>query len=273
MKLNEEENKVPYLKPQNFDEVCKLDINCDANCDVCCQLPYHAQTGVISVHHYNAATGKWNEQKRFENLKLHVGNIIFYVGGNTYGFDGVKLMQKCPKCKMHIFEPVPEFSKKLSETWKNHAARNDWDVAVHEFGLGAYTRIIQLKETEIVGQSTFGMKGSKSNMNETKVDLQIMRTANVVKMLTQGEKIDLLHVNCEGCEWEMLENLIEENIHKSIRMIQFSSHYFRQVKDITSRYCNIRAQLGKTHTMIYGQSWGWERWDRATAEDIGSLGP
>jgi len=48
MKLNEEENKVPYLKPQNFDEVCKLDINCDANCDVCCQLPYHAQTGCLN---------------------------------------------------------------------------------------------------------------------------------------------------------------------------------------------------------------------------------
>ena len=52
-----------------------------------------------------------------------------------------------------------------------------------------FGRIIQLKETDIVGQSTFGMKGSKSNMNETKVDLQIMRTANVVKMLTQGRSL------------------------------------------------------------------------------------
>jgi len=266
LQSDEEDNDIPYLKPNNFEQKCKMDLNCDVHCDVCCQLPYHASTGVISVHHFNAATGRWNEHKRFEDLELYDGNIIFYVGGNTDGADGVHLMQQCPKCKMHIFEPVPEFSKKLLETWKNHVAQNNWDVTVHDYGLGAYTRTIQLKASEIVGQSTFGMKGSDANLNETKVDLQIMRTADVVKILTSGTggKIDLLHVNCEGCEWEMLENLIEDDIHKNIRMVQFSSHYFRQVKDITSRYCNIKSELRKTHTMVYGQSWGWERWDRAT---------
>jgi hypothetical protein len=29
--------------------------------------------------------------------------------------------------------------------------------------------------------------------------------------------IDLLHVNCEGCEWEMFENLIEAGVMKTIR--------------------------------------------------------
>ena len=45
----EEGNTVPYLKPQNFDEDCKMDTNCDDNCNVCCQLPYHKQTGKVKI--------------------------------------------------------------------------------------------------------------------------------------------------------------------------------------------------------------------------------
>jgi len=260
----EEGNRVPYLKPQNFDEECKMDTNCDDKCDVCCQLPYHKQTGIISVHHYNAMTGKWNEKKRFENLDLHEGNLILYVGGNTDGADGIQLMNQCPKCKMHIFEPVPEFSHKLSEAWRINIIQNNWDVTVHEYGLGAFTRIIELQASDIVGQSTFGMKGTKSMRNETKVELLIRQTSDVVKLLTSetGGQIDLLHVNCEGCEWEMLEDLIKNNFHENIRMIQFSSHYFPKVNEITSRYCKIQAQLRKSHKMVYGQSWGWERWEK-----------
>ena len=66
-------------------------------------------------------------------------------------------------------------------------------------------------------------------------------------------------------------------------MIQFSSHYFGQVPRLASRYCRyctvlyytvlyctvlasrycrIQEELGRTHQRVYGQSWGWERWDR-----------
>ena len=31
----------------------------------------------------------------------------------------------------------------------------------------------------------------------------------VRQMEGMGEEISLLHMNCEGCEWEMLENLLK----------------------------------------------------------------
>ena len=46
------------------------------------------------------------------------------------------------------------------------------------------------------------------------------------------------------------------------RIIQFGTHYFPQVTRLTERYCKIREELGKTHRMVYGQAFGWERWDR-----------
>ena len=34
-----------YMRPDNFEETCKLDKNCGTECDVCCELPYHVDTG------------------------------------------------------------------------------------------------------------------------------------------------------------------------------------------------------------------------------------
>merc|ERR1711884_147782 len=70
------------MRPINFNHTCKLDPDCGSNCDVCCQLPYHAKTGLLKFHHYDARTGLWNEDKRFENLTLNPGSLILYVGGN-----------------------------------------------------------------------------------------------------------------------------------------------------------------------------------------------
>ena len=77
-----------------------------------------------------------------------------------------------------------------------------------------------------------------------------------------SDAIDLLHVNCEGCEWEMFDNLIETKVLESIKSIQFSAHYFSQVPNLLSRYCKLKKTLAMTHKMVYGQSFGWERWDR-----------
>ena len=60
----------------------------------------------------------------------------------------------------------------------------------------------------------------------------------------------------------MLENIIKAGEHRHIKTIQPGSHYFSQVPGITVRYCWIREELNKTHTIVYGQAWAWVRWDR-----------
>ena len=35
-------------KPTNFSEVCKCDPACGSDCDACCQLPYNAQSGILT---------------------------------------------------------------------------------------------------------------------------------------------------------------------------------------------------------------------------------
>ena len=180
---------------------------------------------------------------------------------------------------MHIYEPVPQYYASLEKVWAEHVRTNNWVVEVHQYGLGDATKTIHLSEADLQGQGTFGMKETERN-DTKKIKLDIVDAATAFNNVT-GDDLDFFHVNCEGCEYEMLENMINFNLHKKIkysmnevshiqltvyylRIIQFGTHYFPQVTRLTERYCKIREELGKTHSMVYGQAFGWERWDRKT---------
>ena len=122
---------------------------------------------------------------------------------------------------------------------------------------------MKLAAADKAGQETFGMENSL-NLTQNFEELQIRRASEELEYVSKffNGTVDLLHANCEGCEWEMLEDIISSGQHTNIRTIQFGSHYFRQVEDIVARFCRIRAELSRTHVMVYGQAWGWERWDR-----------
>ena len=81
-----------------------------------------------------------------------------------------------------------------------------------------YCRVVKLSLSDLDGQSTFGMQDS-DDTNETFVNLEIKKASEEILTVSQkpAGTIDLLHVNCEGCEWEMLEDIIESGHHKNIR--------------------------------------------------------
>ena len=50
-----------------------------------------------------------------------------------------------------------------------------------------------------------------------KIKLEIVEASLVFNNVTGGADLDLVHVNCEGCEYEMLENIISTNLHHKIK--------------------------------------------------------
>ena len=118
---------------------------------------------------------------------------------------------------MHIYEPVPDFYKNLKKVWSDHRASNQWAVNVHNFGLGDGNRTVLLSQADLQGQGTFAMENSEQDEGQM-IPLDIIEASEVVRNVTAGaEGLDLLHVNCEGCEYEMLENIIRADLHKQIR--------------------------------------------------------
>ena len=206
------------------------------------------KNGEMKAHHWDARTGKWNEEKRWLPMNLVSPCIIWYVGANTHGRDGVRL-QKDYSCDIHVFEPVPSFANVLEKNWKNVPRST-----VHAFGLGSESK--QVEGVHVVGESTFAMSGGKDSSGET------VHIKSIVEAWEELGKpsIDLLHMNCEGCEWEMLETLISSDIIHKVRILQVGTHWFADVQNIEQRYCAIEAKLETTHEKIYQQYFGWERW-------------
>lgn len=207
------------------------------------------KNGVMKAHHWDARTGKWNEEKRWLPMNLVAPCMIWYVGANTHGRDGVRL-QKEYSCNIHVFEPVPSFANVLKKNWKNVPRST-----VHAFGLGSESK--QVEHVHVVGESTFAMSDGKDFSGET------VHIKSIVEAWEELGKpsIDLLHINCEGCEWEMLETMISSGIVNKVRILQVGTHWFANVKNIQQRYCNIESKLSATHTKKFQQYFGWERWE------------
>ena len=74
--------------------------------------------------------------------------------------------------------------------------------------------------------------------------------------------IDLLSLNCEGCEVALLETLLSQNYIESIPEVQLSWHPLDTIPNVKERRCRIRAELSRTHDLYYSFHFSWESWVR-----------
>ena len=218
-------------------------------------MPYSESEHKMVAHHWVAKTGKWNEERRWDPMDLQAPCTIWYVGGNINGEDGVKLQKQYP-CEIHVFEPVPPYFEALKTNYEKVPRSH-----VHGYGIGGSTRIV--KNVKLEGQSTYAMEGGSSGGSEY-VDLPIRSFTEVYADLGNNKVVDLIHINCEGCEWEMFESMIANNLVTKFRIIQFSAHYYfdntpSAIETTERRYCEISTGFSQTHKTIFQIPFGWER--------------
>ncbi|UJR08129.1 hypothetical protein I4U23_012405 [Adineta vaga] len=191
----------------------------------------------------------------FKNL-LNSSSLIVEVGGNT-GLDTSKFVELY-NCSIISFEPLAEMSKILIEKFQTNSK-----VEIQPYGLGNYARKIEI---EPVGNTNEGTsifrKLSKKNSTKTQSIeiLDIVQTIeNIRKTKTSNGIIDMISINCEGCEFEILPALILNNLTQSIRIIQFGSHmeFFNNSSII---YCQMEQGIERTHKIIYQYTMLWEAW-------------
>lgn len=222
---------------------------------------------VVYAHHYNANNGKlWNADMRLENLPLleQEGCSVWEVGAHETGADTKNLLKRYPKCQYHAFEPVPKFYAKLKKAWQNKRPK----VQTHNFGLGKEARSLNVSESALKGQSTYLGGNSSSSEAGKRVHIRI-KTFDQALNVTGGYYPTLLHMNCEGCEWDLLPELVETGFLAHVPLLQVGTHNYG--KDLGARVfelCQIRQMISTTHQISNNSiAFSWERWERRRQEE------
>lgn len=198
----------------------------------------------------------WNEEIRFSLEYLDFSDkekIIVDFGANEGG-DSKIFLDTYKPLKMHLVEPLPQLATFLNQKFVDEIENRK--IFIHNVAIGSESKNVRM---------VFDGQGSSISDNGNITVIQ--RTfADMKDVIDMDKEVALVNINCEGCEWSLLEELITNNIIPRIKVIQFATHVniIDRVPNLhKSRYCRIRREISKTHKMTSDSVfWAWERWIR-----------
>lgn len=194
----------------------------------------------------NPELARWKKEKK-ENLRyaynLGPDSIVFDLGGYEGEWSSNIFSMYCPT--IYVFEPVKKFFTEIKSRFSQNPK-----IKVFNFGLSKVDEKISINIDKDSSSAFKKTTGNEETMQLKKASAFILE--NGIK------KIDLMKINIEGGEYDLLEDLIAENIVRNIENIQVQFHKF--VPSAEFRMNKIRKQLEKTHCATYKYDFVWENW-------------
>jgi len=177
------------------------------------------------------------------NYDINKDSIVFDIGGYEGQWSSDIFSKYCPK--IHIFEPIKEFANKISERFK----KND-KIIVHDFGL--------INKTI---ESSFSLNNDSSSLFLKTQNTTIVKLRKASDFIKENKfnKIDLMKINIEGSEYDLMDDLINNDLIKNISNIQIQFHNF--VPDAKTRMEDVQRKLKQTHRITYQYPFVWENWE------------
>lgn len=191
----------------------------------------------------------WNLMDGDEKLSLDYKftneSIIFDVG--TYiGSFTEKLLNKFD-CYVYAFEPKEKYFNNLLKKFEKNKK-----VRVYNFALSNFTGNSKISD---IGAGSSIVEREENSFFEI---IDVVSFSDFVKS-ENIDKIDLLYLNIEGSEYDLIQNILDNNLQKKIQHFQIQFHNF--VKSSKSKRKMIRKSLKKTHKCVFNFPFIWERWD------------
>ncbi|CAF0984677.1 unnamed protein product [Adineta ricciae] len=201
----------------------------------------------------------WSVESLRHTAHKHLFNsssLIIEVGGNR-GHDTVEFI-KLHNPWIMSYEPLPFMAKNLSNMFKSNPK-----VQIFPYGLGNHARNVSIEPNDYgnAGTSLYRPLSSKNSSNIVQVEiLEIVEVIeNIRRTKSKNGMIDMISINCEGCEFEIIPALIINNLTQFFRVIQFGSH-IGLVPSGLCIYCQIEEGLERTHTTLFHYNKVWEGW-------------
>lgn len=195
------------------------------------------------------------------NIPEEFGNSInIYYAGTFKTADVAKYYMKHYNNrikKIVFFEPVVSNLETVKESLKDTSL----SLTYNYYGLGKdnYETSIDSATPSTVTTKLHILKSKKKSENLVKIK-------ETVSALNENNfaptDMNMLYTNCEGCEIEVLQNLIEKDYLKHFKIVQFGTHKIN-IENYASILCGIRYELSKTHKRIEPYvTFGNEKWVR-----------
>ncbi len=228
-------------------------------CDTWTKFSYIDPIKYDECVNWSPDSGFWD----FEGLRhtahknlLNSSSLIIEVGGNR-GHDIIKFIEFY-NSSIISYEPLVSMWKNLTEQFK-------WNpkIEIQPYGLSNRARNL-LIEPHDHGNAGTSIFRKLSAANSSKIQqIQLLDVVQVInnirKTRTTNGMIDMISINCEGCEFEILPALILNNMTQYFRIIQFATHT-ELLSEASCIYCQIEQALHRTHGSVYHYRKVWEGW-------------
>jgi len=187
---------------------------------------------------------------RFDNPKD--AKVIVDIGGNA-GADVSHFVKKHPGARIFTFEPVPEMFQSLQGRFRDNA-----NVTVQNFGVSDTNA-----QREFVLDGV-GSTGTDHNVNGKHVQVQLQDVDQVLSWVQKetGQAPDLLSMNCEGCEYAVMQRMAETKWLAKVSNVQLSWHVAGDVQDRVAKRCSVEKLLWQSHARVFQSDFGWVGWQR-----------
>ncbi|XP_052695395.1 uncharacterized protein LOC128173767 [Crassostrea angulata] len=194
----------------------------------------------------------------FGIFKMRPAPTIIEIGGYL-GVMMPKLMEATGAKHYVALEPVPSFYKNFTEKIKELQLYST--VKAYNFGLAVTQKELQIG---IHSDATSLLKDKIGKDRKTET-IKIYKVIDFFVQIGLGcNSLNLLTINCEGCEFDVIEMLTSTLLINNIEYIQFQPHrsVFSNDRVYICRYCRLRQLLARTHEIGYEFPNVWETWKR-----------
>lgn len=183
----------------------------------------------------------WNEMIEGD-LPLTSASVVWEFGGYLGRWS--REITRRYGCRLHVFEPIPEFFLELENVFADDAR-----VTVHRCAIGAEQ-----------GTRNFGMAADGTGLFAGGEQVPVaFESADYLRRLMAGP-VDLVAINIEGGEYELLPLLATEGILPSVKMLLVQFHIVGSRAESERRREQCRQLLTATHTNLWTFEFVWEAW-------------
>ena len=195
------------------------------------------------------------DRRRYEygSHPYHTGPIsnnptFFDVG--AYNGEWSQIMTEKYGGTSHIFEIQPAAIKNLKKKFKSSP-----NIFVNPFGLASseYTSTVPYTGSN----DCFSLFPAFNHGKTTKVKFKNIKSFIEINNITS---IDVIKINIEGGEYDLLEYMIQENLHTLCKNLQIQFHAQYPIPNFFQRYRNITNTLQQSHQKTLDFFFVWENW-------------